>query len=163
MVHQGGWTWRLQRRPRAQWLSRVVRPSCWSIFHCTDQCVISVTKKSGVKSKIKPPPPPATTNLNYLNLEETISVCSLCSTVNFGNFTWEVGSYEGCISRIHSIMVVSTFCFANWLPFQEFCLTVVTANPWSRLMKKVMMSDMISRYVKHWTTCFSREILRTRA
>lgn len=34
----------------------------------------SVTKKSGVKSKIKPPPPPAYTELNYLNLEETINV-----------------------------------------------------------------------------------------
>ncbi|GJJ08630.1 hypothetical protein Clacol_002849 [Clathrus columnatus] len=32
-----------------------------------------VTKKSGVKSKIKPPPPSAVTQLNYLTLEETIN------------------------------------------------------------------------------------------
>ena len=46
---------------------------------------ISVTKKSGVKSKIKAPPPPATTQLSYLNLEETISVCLFFPMTLFGS------------------------------------------------------------------------------
>ncbi|KAF8583726.1 protein disulfide isomerase [Ramaria rubella] len=59
--------------PTLKWFGKTGTPEDYNGGRKLNELAEFVTKQSGVKSKIKPPPPPAATQLSYLDLEDTIN------------------------------------------------------------------------------------------
>lgn len=146
MVWSSRKRWKIRGWKRSRQSSCLVGEFFWIQPRCTNIHPSSVTQKSGVKSNIKPPPPPETTILDVYNFDEVVMVRHVFRDGSTGRVTYI------CLQDQTKNVLVSFTVSAVWSSFvvsgvscntyeQSRLLGVATARISNLLTRKVSMRN----------------------